>query len=72
MKELKESVKVLKHEETNYERYFSTPEKAAKSIVTLSEMCVDFCLNKCDDYDSITDEKCEKCALEWLMRPAEE
>ena len=60
-----------KHEETNYERYFSTPEKAAKSIVTLSEMCVDFCLNKCDDYDSITDEKCEKCALEWLMRPAE-
>lgn len=56
----------MEPKETNYERYFGTPEKAAKSIATLSELCVDFCLNKCDNYDNVTDEKCERCALEWL------
>lgn len=63
-----------KHEETNYERYFGTPEKAAETIVGLNlDDCV-YCTNKpeCDDYESITAEKCEKCARQWLMRPAEE
>ena len=65
------------HKETNYERYFSTPEKAAEMLCT-DGVRYEFCkFDNCEKtiqsayQATILKEMCEKCALEWLMRPAE-
>lgn len=68
------------HKETNYERYFSTPEKAAVQMERSSFLNCAYCKGKPEcvelierrEFEKISKRMCEKCALEWLMRPAEE
>lgn len=68
------------HKETNYERYFSTPEKAAVQMERSSFLNCAYCKGKPEcvelierrEFEKISKKMCEKSALEWLMRPAEE
>lgn len=67
------------HKETNYERYFGTTEKAAVQMARSSFLNCAYCKDKQEcvgfiergEFEKISKEMCEKCALEWLMRPAE-
>lgn len=69
-----------KHEETNYERYFGTTEKAAEQMARSSFLNCAYCKDKQEcvgfiergEFEKISKEMCEKCARQWLMRPAEE
>ena len=54
MKELKEAVKVLMHEETNYERYFSTPEKAAAQMARSSFPNCAYCKEFKPEYTTVS------------------
>ena len=58
--------------ETNFERYFGTPEKAAEWIAWKDYEIGVFCQNKeCGEYD-ITQARCAACVLDWLGREAED
>lgn len=67
------------HRETNYERYFSTPEKAAAQVARSSFLDCDYCKDKPEcvtlidrgESQKITKKMCLECALDWLNAPAE-
>lgn len=55
---------------TNYEKYFGTPEKAAKYI---RETSCKACPYRNDSFDCIQSKKsCDELVLEWLKEEASE
>lgn len=62
--------------ETNYEKYFGTPERTLKTVKLLRDsdnhpvaINIWYC-GTCEQVNGDCDEKCEKHELDWLRMPA--
>lgn len=64
--------------ETNFQRYLSSPERAAKFIRNVENLELPYCknLSECDitleKHEEIPEEKCRACLIDWLNAPAED
>ena len=60
---------------TNFEKYFGTPKKLTKLLYNSDKDAISdkYCkeLIECEDYETITEEKCGGCILDWLNQEEE-